>query len=64
MEFLLTFVVTIFLAGFILSRLLPWLIRFWLKRVQKRYHMEHSSSLPKKRIDQSEGDYIDFEEIE
>jgi len=78
MKFLLTILI-IFLMGFIFSRTLPWLLRLWFKRIQKRYGMDpnaHTGRPPrppgsvevntggqKKRIDKSAGEYVEFEEI-
>jgi uncharacterized membrane protein YciS (DUF1049 family) len=59
MEFVLTLLVVIFFAGFVFSRIIPWLLRFWLKKEQKKA----TRFTQKKRIDQSCGDYIDYEEI-
>ena len=80
MKVLLTFISFIFFAGFVLSHLLPRLIRFWLKRVQKRFNMnaetpsgfksrnpgsvEVNRGSQKKRIRKTAGEYVDFEEIE
>ena len=61
--------------GFIFSRLLPWLLRWWLRKVQKRFdtgsgaqspkdHVKPNSASKRKRIDPAEGHYVDFEEIE
>ena len=75
MGFLLSAVIFIFLGGFFLSLLLPWIVRLWLKRVQKRFQRDGYDApsgtgaeavhggRKRKRIDQSEGDYIEFEEI-
>ena len=70
MKFLLSFILVILLVGYLISLLLPWLMRLWFRRVQKQFGgdpprkgtVNHSQQ--KKRINPSEGDYIDFEEIE
>lgn len=76
MEFMLTLIFFLFVAGLLFSLLLPWLIRGWLKRVQRRFGMDGGAAfgnepqngakeriIKRKKIDPSEGDYIDFEEI-
>ncbi|MCL2502026.1 MAG: DUF4834 family protein [Bacteroidales bacterium] len=80
MKFLLTFILIVFGAGYVLSRIFPWLLRLWIKRMQKRYGMDSGSGRqraqgpsgsvhvhtdqPKKRIDKQAGEYVDFEEID
>lgn len=79
MTFLLIFIIFLFLAGFLMPRLLPLLVRLWMKKMQKRYGMDSGGASPhdmrppgsthvhkghqEKRIDQSTGEYIDFEEV-
>jgi len=63
MKFLLTLIVIILCLRFAITQLFPWLVRVWVKSVQKKMHVNNTPK-QKKRIDQSEGDYIDFEEIE
>ena len=73
MKFLLIFIIVLFLF----VRMIPWLMRRWLRRVQKRYENQgfqangrppgsnswQQSSQAKKRVDASEGEYVDYEEI-
>jgi len=75
MEVLLIIIVVLFLF----YKMIPWLIGRWLKNVQKRYQNagagpranqrpEGSTSWQKppqskKRVDATEGDYVDYEEI-
>ena len=70
MAFLLKFLIILFLVGFLFSRILPLVMRLWVKRMQKRFgggspenHRPPHAAPQKKRINPSEGDYIDFEEI-
>ena len=80
MKFLLIFILIVFLMGYILPRIFPWLIRSWFKRMQKRYGINsnsgrnrtqgpsgsvHVQADPKKKhIDKQAGEYVDFEEID
>jgi len=64
MEFILTFVILIFLAGFIFSRIIPFVMRLWIKRMQKKYNVKERPTKQKKRIDTSVGEYVHFEEID
>ena len=67
MRFLLILILIIILVGY----MLPWILRLWLMRMQKRFGMNSGSGSvhqrtdrPKKHIDKQAGEYVDFEEIE
>ena len=64
MKVLLTFLLIVFLSGWILFRVFPRLLQWWIKSSQKQYHREARAPKPKKRIDKSVGEYVDFEEID
>ena len=70
MKFLLTIIIIIFLAGFFFSNLLPWMMRSWLKRMHKKFETKpdadkrsKGSVRQKKRMSETVGEYVDFEEI-
>ncbi|MFA5301857.1 MAG: hypothetical protein WC395_04135 [Bacteroidales bacterium] len=70
-----TILFIIMLGGFLLMRLIPWLLAMKIRQMQKHGQNPQNPQNPqnrqksnikrtrKKRIDNNTGDYIDYEEI-
>ncbi len=74
MEFLLTIIVVFFLLGWVLRRLLPWLLLWWVnkkmgvkpepKKKTKEGEVFVSKNVKQEKIvNEDEGEYVDYEEI-